>query len=553
MRATRLLNVVATMLLVCGAGGASGLARNLTNSGGAGAQSERRALVPGTPVARVIADRRDAVVPAGRDAGEFVHVFIYQRGVNVAAKLVGPDGKTLLDADSPNSTQEAEWITHVAAASGEYVIEVAPARKGGLPGRYEIAIEERRKTAARDESRLSAQRAFTDGTRLFGEKDYTAAAGKYQEAAVLYRQSGRRLEEAVTLNCVARSYVSLNDNRTAIERFKEALSIYREAGDEHGLGFTEHEIGLAYFNSSGYDDARSHFEQALDARRKAGYGAGQAMTARALGAVYSSVGQQEKAIEYFEQAVTISRAEHLRSEEARALGNLGIANSLLGRPEKAIEYFEAALAVSREIHDRTIEGSTPRQPWQRQPQSEPIRRVHPLHRAAPGDQSGDQRSSRRRTGAQQHRQHLRADGQIREIVGVSRARPGNLERSQASKPRGVRAQQSRQHLLLAERVRQSDRVRRAGAGDLQRDQESRGRGTDAEQSRRRVQRARPLRQSHRLLRTIADHRQGGQEPGARGASGQQPWHRLHGARPIRPRDPELRAGVGPLPAGEGSG
>ena len=148
MRATRLLNVVATMLLVCGAGGASGLARNLTNSGGAGAQSERRALELGKAVERVIAPGETQSYLLAETAGEFVHVFIRQQGVNIAATLVGPDGTKLLEADSPQSTQDAEWITHLAAASGEYRIDVSAVGNGAPAGRYRIEVQERRAAAA---------------------------------------------------------------------------------------------------------------------------------------------------------------------------------------------------------------------------------------------------------------------------------------------------------------------------------------------------------------------------------------------------------------------
>src|SRR5437867_3801835 len=97
----------------------------------------------GKPVEREIAEGEKHSYRVPLAAGEFIHVFIYQRGVNVAATLIAPDGKKLLEADAPRSTQEAEWITHVAAAAGEYTIEVRTVGKGAPPGGYEIKIEEK--------------------------------------------------------------------------------------------------------------------------------------------------------------------------------------------------------------------------------------------------------------------------------------------------------------------------------------------------------------------------------------------------------------------------
>ena len=130
MSAHRLLSVIVCALLLF-TGSRRGLIPTLSGWNGAQAQQERRALVPGTLVARVIADGEMHALSLRLDAGEIVHVFICQQGVNVAATLVGPDGTTLLDADSPNSTQEAEWITHLAATSGEYLVEVSAAAKEG--------------------------------------------------------------------------------------------------------------------------------------------------------------------------------------------------------------------------------------------------------------------------------------------------------------------------------------------------------------------------------------------------------------------------------------
>jgi hypothetical protein len=106
MSGNRLLTVIACVLLVVASEHAAGLARTATGSNGAGAQAERRALEVGRPIERVITEGETQHDSLRQNAGEFVHVVIYQRGVNVAAALVGPDGKTLMQADSPNSTQE---------------------------------------------------------------------------------------------------------------------------------------------------------------------------------------------------------------------------------------------------------------------------------------------------------------------------------------------------------------------------------------------------------------------------------------------------------------
>ena len=168
-------------------------------------------------------------------AGEFVHVVIRRLGVNVAATLLAPDGKRLVEADSPLSTQEAEWITYFASAAGPYRVDVRTVDKGAPAGRYEIKIEEQRTKTAGDETRLSAQALFCAATQLFREKNYRGAVDKYQVALRrLYHRSIRPVEEAVTLNSIARASALLNDYKTAIERCKQALQIYRDNKDLNG-------------------------------------------------------------------------------------------------------------------------------------------------------------------------------------------------------------------------------------------------------------------------------------------------------------------------------
>src|SRR6266567_6373230 len=162
-------------------------------AGSLSAQDERniRALEPGKPIERQIAASETHSYSLRLEAGEFIHVFVYQRGVNVASTLIGPDGKKVLEADSPLTMQEAEWVTHVASATGEYKIEVRVVDKAAPPGRYEIREEEQRKSVPGDEPRLSAQRLLAEAKSLYDENkadSYRKAIQKYGKALESYRQ-----------------------------------------------------------------------------------------------------------------------------------------------------------------------------------------------------------------------------------------------------------------------------------------------------------------------------------------------------------------------------
>lgn len=318
--------------------------------------SARQLLEPGQSVEREIGEGETHSFGIYLKAGEFLHVVIRQLGVNVAATFIAPDGSKLVEVGIPRSTQEPEWITYVSATTGEYRVEARAVDQGATAGRYAIKIEERRALTTGDEARLSAQKAFGDGARLFSEKDYKGSVEKFRQALELFRKSARRVEEAVTLNCIARSSLGFRDYDLAIEKYKESVFIYRELSDTQGEGISLHELGTAYLNIRHYDEAISSFEQALASRRKAAYRGGEAVTLRNLGLTYSLSGRQEPAIEHYQQSLAIFKEVKDRAEEGRTLNNIGLAYNLLSRYDKAIEYYQQALSISRELKDRMAEG-----------------------------------------------------------------------------------------------------------------------------------------------------------------------------------------------------
>lgn len=75
-------------------------------------------------------------------AGQLLHVAVEQQGVDVAATLLGPDGKKLLEVDSPSVASGPEAIFFVARTDGYHQIEVRLAKNGTKAGKYRINLVE---------------------------------------------------------------------------------------------------------------------------------------------------------------------------------------------------------------------------------------------------------------------------------------------------------------------------------------------------------------------------------------------------------------------------
>ncbi len=318
-----------------------------------------RALEPGKLIERQITASETHSYSLRLEAGEFIHVFVYQRGVNVSATLVGPEGKKLLEADSPVTMQEADWVTYLASAGGEHKIDVHKVDKGAPPGPYEIKVEEQRKAVPADEARLSAERLSAEARVFYDENkadSYRKAIEKYEEALVVARELKNRAEEGKALFNLGGASYGLGRYEKAIEFYEQALVIARELKNRRGEGRTLYGLGIANKKLGRHEKAIEYYEQALPIARELKERGDERRALIALGNANERMSRYEKATEYYEQALSIARELKDRKSEGMGLNGLGMASLGLSRYEKAIEYFEQSLAIAREVKDRTEEG-----------------------------------------------------------------------------------------------------------------------------------------------------------------------------------------------------
>jgi erythromycin esterase len=115
-------------------------------------------LEPGKAIERAMAggDVHDYKVLL--KAGQFLHLVVDQRGIDVVVSLLGPDGKRIAEVDTPNGDNGPEIVRVVAAATGDYRLEIRPLEKTAKGGRYQVKIEELL-TADQYADRLAAEKA----------------------------------------------------------------------------------------------------------------------------------------------------------------------------------------------------------------------------------------------------------------------------------------------------------------------------------------------------------------------------------------------------------
>jgi CHAT domain-containing protein/tetratricopeptide (TPR) repeat protein len=327
------------------------------------AQNEKAApaLELGKPIERELAGDQSHSYSIAVTAGQYLHVVVDQRGIDVVVTLFGPDGKKLAEVDSPNGTQGPEPVSMVAETAGSYRLEVRSLEAKAKAGRYQIKIEELRAAQPQDKSRIAAQQALAEGEQSRSEGSAGSlrkAIDKYEEALPLLRAANDRAKEAETRNTIGLIYDSLGEKQKALDYYNQALPLLRAVGNRRGEADTLNNIGYVYDTLGEMQKALDYYNQALPLRRAVGDRQGEAVTLDSIGFVYDSLGEKQKALDYYNQALPLSRAVGDRRFEAATLNNIGAVYNTLGEKQKALDYYNQALPLWRAVGDRDGEAAT---------------------------------------------------------------------------------------------------------------------------------------------------------------------------------------------------
>jgi CHAT domain-containing protein/Tfp pilus assembly protein PilF len=327
--------------------------------GAAPSAQESISLEPGKPVERELSGGQSHSYKITMISGQYLHIVVEQRGIDVAVALFTPDGKQIGEVDG-EGTAGSEIFSAIAETNGAYRIEVRSIEKTAQTGRYEIKVEALRDATTEDKYRVAAGALFREAEPL-GQgtlEEKRASIEKYQEALELYRRAGARREEADVLNNIGKVYWRLGETRKALEKLNEVLPINRAIGARSGEAETLNNLGMIYWSLGGTQQALEKYNEALPIIRAIGDRYGEAVTLNNLGLAYHSLGDMQKALGQYSEALPIRRAVGDRSGEANTLNNIGQVYDSLGEMQKALEKYNEALPLKRAIGARDGEAVT---------------------------------------------------------------------------------------------------------------------------------------------------------------------------------------------------
>ncbi len=356
--------------------------RGVTAAAGTGADSAQvRAMAPSAePSGASPAAGRAAATPlvlgatregrfAGADAaayalplrrGDYAHVVVEQRGVDVALDLFAPGGRPLLVLDSPNSTRGPEHLFVLAEEHGGHRLEVRPFSP--VPGgSFTVTLAALRRPAEGDRSRAAACRAVSEGDAALAAEEPggpTRAERLYERALALWRASGDSYSALIARIKLAQALSDGGEKRSAAAVWEEALR------ESERLGLTVEAVvagngsGLARKDLGEPDRARAAFEAALSAAHRLGDLREETVALNNLALLEKETGESLSAILLYDRVLGNFRALGNLDDEATALHNIGALYTVLGRLPEAREALENALRLRRAGPSRVKEAST---------------------------------------------------------------------------------------------------------------------------------------------------------------------------------------------------
>jgi CHAT domain-containing protein/tetratricopeptide (TPR) repeat protein len=357
----------------------------------------------GKPVAQELAGVATHVYGLNLTAGQFVHVIVEQRGIDVIVLLIGPDGKKIVEVDSPNGTQGTEPLFVIAEVTGRYRLEVRSLEKAAPLGRYVITLAQMRAATASDKALVSE---LGEAGRLSDEISRLSAAGKFKEAiplaerVVLIKEKtfgGDHIDVAAVMSELAKLYQAQGNYASAETAYLRVLEIREKTfGAAHqDVAGTLNNLGSLYYLKGDYARAEAHYQRALNIREKVfdandpriattlsnmallyevkgDYARSEVIYQRALaiyqktlgpehpfvasvlnnlGALYKEIGDYVRAERLYLRALEIREKTRgpIHLEVAETLNNLAVLYREQDQPERAEPLYLRALAIDEKL------------------------------------------------------------------------------------------------------------------------------------------------------------------------------------------------------------
>jgi CHAT domain-containing protein/tetratricopeptide (TPR) repeat protein len=310
-------------------------------------------LEQGQPILRELTAGENHVYQITLAEGDFLSVAVEQHGIDVAVKMLGPDGKQISEIDSEIRREGEETVSQVVEVAGSYRLIIQSVQRVTPAGRYEIRVAELRAATERDRQLQEARKMGAESLRLF-------RGGKYEEARPLAERALEirmkelgpdHLDVSQSLHLLANNFYGRGDYAKAEPLYQGALAIrMNRLGSEHpDVAMSLNNLAGLYSDKGDYVKAEPLCQRALAILEKT-LGLEHPNVALALNnlaLIYYEKGDYARAEQFHQRALSTWEKtlglEH--PNVAASLNNLAVTYRVKGDYAKAGQFYQRALSI----------------------------------------------------------------------------------------------------------------------------------------------------------------------------------------------------------------
>ncbi len=237
------------------------------------AEKDIRRIKPGKLIERELSGGQSHSYKITLEEGEYLNAVVEQRGIDVVVTLFGPDGKQILEVDSPNGDRGPEPFSWIVETAGDYRLSVRSLKKDAAAGRYEVKVIELREATDRDLALAEARDLLDEAASLQGQRKSSDAI-PFVERALSLQENAVGAEHPIiaqSLNKLASLYNDKLDYAMAEQLYQRAIAIQEKAlrPDHPDLADSLMNFAELHSNNRAYDKADPLYRRAIAIREKA--------------------------------------------------------------------------------------------------------------------------------------------------------------------------------------------------------------------------------------------------------------------------------------------
>ena len=322
-----------------------------------------RALELRKPVQREMPSEQVHSYSVQLTAGQVLDLVVEQKGVDLVVGVSAPDGRSLVEVDSPYGAEGPEPVLLLAQTTGTYTVKVQALEKGAS-GRYVITLNDRRTPTEKDRKHFEGVVKLGEVQKIENQWIALYNQGRYAEAIPLAERALAIREGvlgpdhpdlALTINSLAILYQNVGDYARAESLYRRSLSIDRSVfGEDHpNLAIAYGNLATLYFHLGDYRQSEELLKKSLALREKAfgGEHSDVALTLHNLAKLYQYKGDYAGAELLCQRAPEIYKkvlpADH--PDVARSLGALAELYRVRGDFTHAEPLYHQALAIYQKL------------------------------------------------------------------------------------------------------------------------------------------------------------------------------------------------------------